>query len=154
MKHPYPINIDLSRKAVAVVGGGAVATRKIRALLDAAANVTVISPELAPEIDTSQVTWRQKRYETGDIQAMDMIIACTDDVAVNAQITQDATHFQLVNNASDKTQSDFFNVAKLEDETLLLTVSTKGKSPATAKRIKQTLRRWLDDQHWFKGEDQ
>ncbi|WP_054707949.1 precorrin-2 dehydrogenase/sirohydrochlorin ferrochelatase family protein [Secundilactobacillus paracollinoides] len=153
MNYPYPINIDLSRKQVAVIGGGKIAARKVAGLLDAKANVFVISPSLCDKIDPAKITWIKKDYATGDIADMDLIIACTNSRRVNRQVTKDATHFQLVNDASDKKQSDFFNVARVESKNLLVTVSTKGKSPTKAKQIKKEIRQWLETRHWFNQEE-
>ncbi|MCH4164734.1 MAG: bifunctional precorrin-2 dehydrogenase/sirohydrochlorin ferrochelatase [Lentilactobacillus diolivorans] len=149
MDNPYPVNLDLTKKAVAVIGGGKVAARKIKALVNAKAHVTVISPVLDPKIDQTTITWIRKAYAAGDIRDMDVIIACTNNPAVNQQVTDDASHFQWVNNTSDKTQSDFYNVAQIETDQLLLTISTKGHSPATAKHIKKELLTWLKSQKWF-----
>ncbi len=153
VNYPYPINIDLTRKRVAVIGGGKVAARKVTGLLDAKANVFVISPTLCDAIDPAKITWIKKEYATGDISEMDIIIACTDNRRVNRQVAKDATHFQLVNDASNKKQSDFFNVARVESKDLLVTVSTKGKSPMKAKQIKQEIRQWLETKHWFNQEE-
>lgn len=146
MVNPYPINLNLTGKPVAVVGGGRVAARKIKDLLLAGARVTVISPKLHPTIDRQAVSWLKRPYRTGDISKMHLVIACTNDETVNRQIVLEADSLQLVNNASDKTQSDFFNVAKIETPTFLVTVSTRGNSPTATRVLKRRLAAWLDEQ--------
>jgi len=153
MEHPYPVVIDLSKKQVAVIGGGHVAVRKVKGLLAAHANVTVISPQLDAAIDQDAVTWKAKKFEPTDIKEMDMIIICTSDSAVNRMVVEATTHFQLVNDASDKSRSDFYNVARVESSDLLLTVSTKGASPSKAKLIKNKLKEWLNQNDWFNGKE-
>ncbi|MCT3398739.1 bifunctional precorrin-2 dehydrogenase/sirohydrochlorin ferrochelatase [Lentilactobacillus hilgardii] len=152
LDNPYPVILNLATKSVAVIGGGHVAARKIKSLLSAGASVTVISPDLSSQIDKKAVCWVKRAYLYGDITDMDIVIACTDDPVVNQQVTADATHFQLVNNASNKGQSDFFNVAEVENNHFLFTVSTKGQSPAMAKTIKKKLAAWLESQEWFRKE--
>lgn len=153
MEHPYPVVIDLTKKRVAVIGGGHVAVRKVKGLLAAHANVTVISPQIDPAIDRDAIIWKQKRFAPVDIKDMDLIIICTSDSAVNQQVVETATHFQLINDATDKARSDFFNVAKIESPELLFTVSTKGSSPSKAKFIKGKLKEWLNQNNWFTGKD-
>lgn len=152
MSDPYPINLNLTDKPVVVIGGGRVAARKIRSLLAAGAKVTVISPTLSAQIKPRSVTWLQRPYRSGDIAKFGLIIACTSDEAVNHQIVMEANAFQWVNNTSDKAQSDFFNVAKIENHQYLITVSSKGRFPKMTKLIKRQLMAWLRQQKWFREE--
>ncbi|MFD1123885.1 bifunctional precorrin-2 dehydrogenase/sirohydrochlorin ferrochelatase [Lentilactobacillus raoultii] len=154
MQNPYPVNLNLVNKSVVVVGGGKVAARKINSLLASNARVTVVSPQLDPKIDCLSVYWIRRKYRVGDLKNATLIIACTDDRQVNQQVVKDADQFQWVNNVSDKLQSDFYNVAKLENKELLITVSTKGRSPATSKKIKQYLLEWLTQNHYFREDRQ
>ncbi|MBW3088378.1 bifunctional precorrin-2 dehydrogenase/sirohydrochlorin ferrochelatase [Bifidobacterium sp. 82T24] len=153
-EHPYPVNIDMRGRLAFVVGGGAVAARKVGTLLHCGAKVVVISPALDPRIDRSRVDWREKSYKSGDILAAGdgmaadvpfVVLACTDDANVNAQVVRDAqaAGVPLTNNVGDPAQSDFYNVAKIETDDCLLTVSTKGRDPARARRLKQELCEWV-----------
>ncbi len=144
MKKPYPILLDLTNKEVAVIGGGRVAARKINGLLAAGADVTVISPTLSEKIDATRVTWLPVEYQRQLVTEMDLIFTCTNQSAVNRQVRDEATHFQLVNDTSHKTASDFYNVATINRENLMLMVSTNGASPSYAKKLKQDLIEWLD----------
>ncbi|PJM72486.1 siroheme synthase [Bifidobacterium primatium] len=169
-EHPYPVNIDMRGRLAVVVGGGAVAARKVGTLLHCGAKVVVISPALGSRIDASRVDWREKSYKSGDIFAvgaaatgsMDadgavaggpspavpfVVLACTDNTDVNAQVVSDAhaAGVPLVNNVGDPGQSDFYNVATVETDDCLLTVSTKGRDPARARRLKRRLREWVGE---------
>lgn len=139
----YPVMLNLAGQPVAVVGGGQVAARKISALLAARAQVTVISPTLDPRIPQAQVQWLAQPYRRELVQHMTLIIACTDQPGLNAQIRQEASPGQWVNNTSDHRDSDFYNVAQVQQGPVTVTVSTGGRSPRFAKKLKQELTTWL-----------
>lgn len=143
MKSPYPIILNLADKNVAVVGGGKVARRKIKKLVAAGVKPTVISPVLAPNIDLAKINWIQDVYQRKYVEQMDIIIVCTDNKEVNDQVKAEATHFQLVNNTSDKNNSDFYNLATLSSDDMFISVSTMGKSPSAAKRMKNEIKEWV-----------
>lgn len=143
MKKPYPVIIDLSEKNVAIIGGGTVASRKIRKLNEIGVFPTVISPKLANEIDRGKIHWVDKPYSRDLVETMDILIVCTDDSDVNALVRSEATHFQLVNDTSDKYHSDFYNLATVTVDDVMVGISTGGKSPSRAKKIKNDLVSWL-----------
>lgn len=147
MKSPYPILLDLSHKKVGVVGGGYVATRKVKGLLAAGAEVTVVSPALDEQIDPTTVHFIKADYAAEYVRQMDLIFACTDNAAVNQQVKDEAAQFQLVNNVGDKHQSDFYNVAKIDTEHFMITISTNGASPGASKQLKTEMMAWLADWH-------
>lgn len=144
MKSPYPIILNLADKNVAVIGGGKVAHRKIKKLVAAGVKPTVISPVIAKNINLDKVEWIDDVYHRKYVEDMDIIIACTDNKAVNDQVKAEATHFQLVNNTSDKNNSDFYNLATLSSDDLFISVSTMGKSPSVAKRMKNEIKEWVN----------
>ncbi|MBB1079433.1 bifunctional precorrin-2 dehydrogenase/sirohydrochlorin ferrochelatase [Limosilactobacillus sp. STM2_1] len=143
MEAPYPITLNLAEKSVAIIGGGKVAHRKIEKLLLAGVIPTVISPQLAKNIDKTKINWIQDTYHRKYVEEMDIIFACTSDHKVNNQVKAEATHFQLVNNTSDKTNSDFYNLATLSSDDLFISISTMGKSPRMAKKIKNEIKEWI-----------
>ncbi|MFC6169959.1 precorrin-2 dehydrogenase/sirohydrochlorin ferrochelatase family protein [Loigolactobacillus jiayinensis] len=149
----YPVMLNLQHKQVVVIGGGRVAARKIKTLRAAGATITVISPTLSPQIERQQLNWVTRTYKTGDLAQADLIIACTNNLAVNAQVRQDAGPGQLVNNTSDKYASDFYNMAMVEQDEVALAVSTHGSSPKLAKKIRQLLTIWLQAKPWQKGKE-
>jgi precorrin-2 dehydrogenase/sirohydrochlorin ferrochelatase len=146
MEHPYPVNLDVSGKSAVVIGGGRVAARKIATLTHAGAAITVVSPSLDPSIDERSVAWVRRAYRPGDLAGQDVVIACTNDPEVNHQVAQDADRGQLVNNVGDPVDSNFSNVAVIESDDIVITVSSRGKSPARTRLMKQRLREWLGAQ--------
>ena len=147
MNNPYPIILDLANKKIAVVGGGKIAARKINSLLAIKVSPTVISPKLANSIPLEQIHWIQDYYQRKYVMTMDLIIACTNNLQINRQIVQEATVRQLVNDTSEKNYSNFYNMATIMQDDLLIGLSTVGKSPAKVKKIKKMLEKWLDQQN-------
>lgn len=149
IRRPYPVNLRVEGHLAVVVGGGKVAARKVAHLLRAGARVTVVSPALDPrvraEVDAGRVKWVDRTYRTGDLDGARIVIACTDDHGVNHQVVADAGEGQLVNDTADPAESDFTNVAVIEHDGLLVTVSTKSVDPARVRRVKQRLMELLAD---------
>jgi uroporphyrin-III C-methyltransferase / precorrin-2 dehydrogenase / sirohydrochlorin ferrochelatase len=86
----YPIELELAGRLVVVVGGGAVALRRTKALVDAGANVTVIASDITAELATLPVTVRRRRYRAGDLTGAWLVHTATDEPAVNATVAADA----------------------------------------------------------------
>lgn len=147
VNNPYPIILDLANKKIAVVGGGKIAARKINSLLAIKVSPTVISPRLANSIQINQIHWIQDYYQRKYVIDMDMIIACTNNLQVNRQIVQEATAQQLVNDTSEKRFSNFYNMAIITQNDLLIGLSTIGKSPSKVKKIKKKLEKWLNQKN-------
>ncbi len=91
----YPLVLDLAGRRVAVVGGGRVALRRVRALLAAGAEVTVIAPRVDPELAGLAVTVRQRPYRDGDLAGAWLAQAATDDPAVNAAVAAEAERCRI-----------------------------------------------------------
>ncbi|MEV0236174.1 uroporphyrinogen-III C-methyltransferase [Nonomuraea sp. NPDC050786] len=91
---PYLLGLRLSGRRVLVVGGGRVAQRRVPALLEAGAEVTVVSPSVTPALDdliaTGRVTWHARPYEVGDCDGAWLVQACTDDRSVNTAVAAEA----------------------------------------------------------------
>lgn len=141
----YPVMINIEDKPVVMIGGGLVASRKIKTLLAAGAQVTVISPSLHENIDSTCVHWVKRPYQTGDLDGAKLVFACTDNDLVNRQVMEDAHPSQLVNNTGDKHFSDFYNVAIARAKDFSVMISTNGLSPARSKEIRKKLETILED---------
>jgi cobalt-precorrin 5A hydrolase/precorrin-3B C17-methyltransferase len=145
----YPITLTRLRGApVVVVGGGAVAERKIRGLLQAGAAVRVISPALAAGLqalaDGGVIEWRARAYQPGDLAGARLAFAATDQRAVNAQVAGEADALGLLCNVADDPQAGGFHLPAVHREPgLVVAVSTAGASPARAKRLRDQIAAWL-----------
>ncbi len=140
----YPIFLNIRGKRCVVVGGGAVALRKVKALLEHEASVKVISPELCPELSqlakSRAIQVLQRNYNGRDLQGVFIAIAATDDGEINNKVAEEArAKGVLVNVVDDSEHSDFIVPSQLRRGDITIAVSTAGKSPALARKIRTRL---------------
>jgi uroporphyrin-III C-methyltransferase len=95
----YPVGLRLLDRRVVVVGGGQVAHRRVAGLLEARAQVTVVSPEVTPALEAlvapGSLTWIPRRYERGDLDGAWYAVAATDDPSVNAAVAEEAERARI-----------------------------------------------------------
>lgn len=140
----YPLSLNIHGQLCVVVGGGTVAERKVLSLLEAGATVRLISPQLTDTLHelaaAGQIDWLNRRFEHGDLADALLVFAATDSAAVNAAVAQDAaTAGKLVNVADAPDLCSFQAPAVVRRGDLSIAVSTNGKSPALAARIRKAL---------------
>ncbi len=138
----YPISLNLSGRSCVVIGGGTVAERKIERLLDCGAVVTVVSERLSEELARLRVQGRlthiSSAYDPAHLQGAFLAFGTTDDPQVNDRIFEDARRMGiLVNIADDPAHCDFILPSLCEQGDLQIAVSTGGKSPALARRVRE-----------------
>lgn len=142
----FPVNLNLEGRRVLVVGGGAVAARKVAALKSSGADVTVVAPNAVTELayDT-EIRWLQRPYRTSDTSNYRMVITATDDPLVNAQVAQDGEAANIfVNAADDPANCSMTLMSVLRRGDLQVTVSTNGRSPALARWLRRRLEHEID----------
>ena len=140
----YPIFLNIQNKKCVVVGGGQVALRKVKMLLEGGANVFVISSTTHPEITRlskrKAIHWIQRDFKAGDLKEAVVTIACTDVKEVNRKVADEAKRAGgLVNVADDPERSDFISPSLFKRGNLMVAVSTSGVSPALARKIRAKL---------------
>jgi precorrin-2 dehydrogenase len=136
----YPIFLDLSGRRCVVVGGGEVASRKARKLLQARARVVVISPDIAPELESVAVEVHRRPYRDGDLEEAYLAFAATNVREVNAAVAREAKERRIpINVADNPSEGDFSLPSTLRRGRLQVAVSTSGASPALARRIRGEL---------------
>jgi precorrin-2 dehydrogenase/sirohydrochlorin ferrochelatase len=138
----FSIELNLEGRNVLVVGGGRIALRKVKTLLPTGAHITVVAPQLDPEFTTiPSIVLKSRPYEPLDLRGIFMVFICTDKPAVNAQVSNDARARRiLVNNACDYLDGDFIVPARMDfGENIAVTVSTQGRAPSLAKKLKQKI---------------
>ncbi len=140
----YPICLDVKGKKCVIVGGGEVSARKITFLLNCGANIVVISPEINEGINTfvqgKSIEWIERGYKSHDLEGAFFVIVATDDHGLNKQISQEARDKGMLVNVADSAEdSTFILPAVLSRGSLSIAVSTEGKSPALAKKIRDEL---------------
>jgi len=140
----YPIFLNLQGKKCVVVGGGTVALRKVTALLDCGADITVISPtphaEISKLFKSRAIQLIRRSYEPGDLEEAALSIAATHVKKINRKVAEEAKkNGILVNVVDDSEPSDFIIPSSFRRGDLSVAVSTSGRSPAFAKKIRAKL---------------
>jgi len=140
----YPVFLDLCNRDVLVVGGGPVAARKLHYLARSGAHITVIAPDLCPELGKQArqagATVLRRSYAQGDMRGKWLAIAATDDAEVNRTVAADAGRMRVFCNVVDQPELCSFQAPAVVRRGLLqVAVSTGGASPALARRIRKQL---------------
>jgi precorrin-2 dehydrogenase/sirohydrochlorin ferrochelatase len=140
----YPINLDIRNRDCLVVGGGGVGTRKVATLLHCGAKVTAVSPDMSAKlrslVGSPGLTLKQRSYRSTDLEGMFLVIGATDDETLNRRISRDAEQRGTLCNIADRPEiCNFILPAIVHREDLVITVSTSGKSPALAKKLRKSL---------------
>ena len=140
----FPMFLRIRGKRCVVVGGGRVALRKVRVLLEHGASIELISPDPCPELDglaeSGEVKMRRRSYQEGDLQGAFLAIAASDNSALNQQVIKEAQgRAVLVNAVDDAENSDFIVPSSVHRGDMTIAVSTAGRSPALARKIRTRL---------------
>lgn len=147
----YPVCLDIKGRACLVVGGGGVGTRKAKGLLAAGARVTVVSPELSSGLRVltpEPVRWYTRSYRPEDLDGMFLVFGATDDEALNRRIYADAGKRNVLCNIADRPDiCSFILPSVVHRGDLLIAVSTSGKSPAFAKKLRKDLERRYGEEY-------
>jgi siroheme synthase-like protein len=147
-----PICLLLEDRPCLVVGGGAVAARKIRRLLDAGVRVRVVSSELNPCIarwlKAGKIECRTGRFAAADVKGMALVIAATDDSDVNRRVIAACRRSRVLCGAADAhwREGDFITPAVLRRGKTTIAVSTGGASCRKAREIRDSVGRMLNAQ--------
>ncbi len=144
----YPVFLDVAAKPVVVIGGGEVALRKVEGLLDAGAQITVISPDLHPDlaglVASGRVRCHARGYQPGDLQGYLLAFVGTDDRSLNAAVAREGKERGVwVNAVDDPANCDFIMPGVVRRGDIILAVSTSGGSPAMARKLREELEVFL-----------
>jgi siroheme synthase-like protein len=148
----HPILLDLDGHRVVVLGAGAVAERKIEALLETGAEITVVAPEQTPRIRQwaadGQLRLERRRYESGDLRGARLAYAAMGDVAANRLARQEADEAGIWLNVADVPDlCDFFAPGVVRRGALTVAISTDGASPALAARLRERFEREIGPEY-------
>jgi len=140
----FPAFMKLDNRQVIIIGGGALAESKLPALLQSGARVRIISPRLNPNLQTqlraNNIEWWPKLYEQGDLAGAFLVIAATSNSEVNAAVFQEAEARSILCNAVDDIENcHFYYGSIVQRGDLQIAISTNGKSPALAQRLRHEL---------------
>lgn len=146
MPHRYPILVTVDDRLAIVVGGGPVAERKARSLLEAGARVRVIAPEVTEDLEElarqGQVQLARRPWRPGDLGAAFLAVAATGDPATNRRVAMEAEDLGVLVNVVDAPElGSFTSPAVLRRGDLMLAVATSGRAPGLAGAVRRRLER-------------
>lgn len=148
----YTLELNIRNKKCVVVGGGEIARRKITSLLECGGEVHVVSRELSGGLKTflraGKICFYEKEYESGDIEGAFLVIAATDCPETNKRIAQDARKLKILVNVTDNIElCDYLVPAITRVGDLTISVSTAGKSPFLAKKIRNEIAKCYGEEY-------
>lgn len=142
----YPVFLDLKGLEVLVVGAGKVALRKVRGLVEAGAQVTVVSPRAEPEFASLDVEWKARCFDWEDVQNQVLVYAATDNRAVNRAVAEAAKAKGIWVNVADAPEECSFLVpSRIRRGNLQVAVSTSGRDPRVAVGLRRQIESLLND---------
>ena len=140
----FPIFLKIAARPCIVIGAGNLAESKIESLQAAHARVTVVAPEARPRIvdlaAAGEVEWLQREYAEGDLTGYFLVVAATNNPAVNRAVYKEATEKNVLCNAVDDPPfCDFYFPSVVRRGDLQIAISTAGASPALAQRLRKEI---------------
>ncbi len=149
----FPIFMRLDKLQLLIVGGGAVGLEKVEAIFKNSdnANVTIVAPEIRNEIKELAIQYPNlklvfKSYENNDLEGKDLVISATNIPTLNTQVYMDAKARRIICNVADTPNNcDFYMCSVVKKGDLKIAISTNGKSPTFAKRMREMLEEILPE---------
>jgi siroheme synthase-like protein len=143
----FPIFVKMEQFQVLIVGGGAVGLEKLTAILRNSPEtpITLVAPDILEAVQKyvlafPRVVLKEKNFELSDLNEQNFVIAATDDKILNTEIKKAATHKGILTNVADTPdECDFYLASIVQKGDLKIAISTNGKSPTIAKRLKEVL---------------
>jgi precorrin-2 dehydrogenase/sirohydrochlorin ferrochelatase len=148
----YPVHLDINNRNALVVGGGGVGTRKVRTLLACGARVTVVSLDASRQLldlaTSGEIILEKRPYQSDDLSGMFLVIGATNDEKLNRQISGDADRLNTLCNIADRPEvCNFILPSIVHRDDLVITISTSGKSPALAKKLRKSLENQFGEEY-------
>ena len=152
MSRFYPILVDLQGKKALVVGGGKVAQRKIETLLEHGATVQVVAKELTASLEelrrAGRIEFLGEEFSETFVDGVFVVFAATDDASLNRRVSRTAQQRSLLVNAVDQpADCNFIVPSVLSRGDLVIAVSTSGKSPAFARKVRVELEQSFGEEY-------
>ena len=152
MAHLFPVFLSLSGKKCLVVGGGRVAERKIADLLECEANINVISPTAGDSIqlwsNQGLISWQAREIEVSDLDNVFMVFVATNNMDANRLVVNWCRERGiLVNAVDDPPNCDFYVPAVVRRNSLVVAISTEGKSPMFARKLREQLEGFIGEEY-------
>ena len=146
----FPAFVDLSAKKVLVVGGGKVATRKVRSLLKFTNNITVVAPKVTEEIERlaeeGRISLKRRRFLTSDLKGVFMVIVAVDKRSLQRRIYRMCERRGILCNAVDSPEwCSFIFPSLVVRGDLVIGITSGGKAPAVSRRTRELVERCLPE---------
>lgn len=140
----FPIFLNLHQRICLVVGGGPVAERKVKSILECEGLVRLVSPRITSALAElsaqNRLKWEARNYSELDLTGVFLAFICTDDRYLNRSIAHDCRkRMVLANVVDDPANCDFFVPSVLKRESLSVAISTEGRSPLFSRRLREEL---------------
>jgi len=144
MSNLFPINLNLRDSKCLVIGGGRIAERKVESLLSCGAKITLVSPKITQNLENlvekGAIKFINRQYTDGYLDSCFLVIVATDNQELNHKVANDCLLRNiLVNVVDDPKMCNFTVPSVLRRGSLCIAVSTDGKSPTLAKKIREEL---------------
>ncbi len=148
MTGQFPVLLNVKDRLCLVIGGGEVALRKVKTLVELGALVRVISPEahegIKKLVESGTIEWDQKKYQQGDLEGAFLCVAATHDPEINAEVRHEANVRRVLTNVADDPEGSDYQVPSFfQDGPLVIAVSTGGASPAVARTLRRMIQSYL-----------
>lgn len=150
-KKYFPLFTNLTEKRAVVFGAGRIAGRRIATLLDFVGELVVVAPECGDAVrqlaQEKRLVYREKCYEAQDLDGADLVLAATDDEAVNTRIYETCKERNiLVNVASDQKKCDFHFPGILECDGVVLGFNGAGRDHKKVREVREKIERlWKEE---------
>ena len=148
----YPIYLDVKDRKCLVVGGGAVGTRKVETLLECGAKVTVVSIDASEKLkklsNSGLIRLKERAFQTDDLESVFLVVVATDDEDLNVKVHAAAERRRVLCNIADRPEACNFILPSIVSRgDLTIAISTSGKSPAFAKKLRKQLEAQFGDEY-------
>ncbi len=154
MRAPYPLFLDLAGRRVLVVGGGTIAARKIAELIDADAVVCVVAKEPAPAVTglRDRIDLHARAFQASDVDGAWLVVAATNDPAVNQEVAQACEARRVfVNAVDDPTHASAFFGSVVRRPPFVVAISSRGELPALTRLMREILESVLPEGNWIEA---
>ncbi len=157
MENPlYPIFLKLDNKKVLIIGGGLIALQKLKGLLNTEAKITIIAPHIIDEIKDARgefpnirkIEFIERDYAYGDELSAFMVIAATDNPEINNMIATRCRDQMILANSVDQPEfCDFYVPSIIESGSIKVAISTNGKAPSVARKLREDLSSLIEERY-------
>ncbi len=148
----FPVALNIANKKCTVIGGGRIALRKVKTLLEFGATVFVISPRLCGELkkleNQNKIKVLHREFQKGDLKGSFLAVAATSNHKTNLNVAEDAHRENIYINVVDNSMlCDFIMMSYFRRKKLIVAISTSGHSPALAKKLRLKLQNMITKEY-------